>query len=398
MVDKSNKRIAILDVNNFYVSCERLFQPTFKKKATVVLSNNDGCIIARSQESKDLGIQMGQPLFQLETEVKEKLQKFSSNYALYGDISDRIINILRREVKLVEVYSIDEAFLDLTHIPEENLEEELIRLKQLISKLVGVPVSIGVAPTKTLAKLCNYLAKKNPAMSGISSYWKIKDKLDAIDIGEVWGVGRQFKKKLKALGIETVEDFKRYDSSIIRSIMHSPGVKTYLELNEIQCYPLTTKFKTPKMITTSRTFGSTVWEPDQLLNAIWQFTYNCHRKMVKEGLMVNSCSLFATTNKFDDNYFVFSTGFKLKWQTDDLQTIWNQVAPIIKKMPVRLWYKAGICFYNLRNKNCKQEVLFVEDFEHQEIPYVEHVKWETRRDFLTPAYTTNWKDIPVLGY
>ena len=393
----SDKKIGILDVNNFYVSCERLFQPTFKKKPTVVLSNNDGCIIARSQESKDLGIKMGQPLFQLDTEVKSKINKFSSNYALYGDISDRIINILKREVPIVEVYSIDEAFLDLSHIDESDLESELLRLKNLILRLVGVPVSIGVAPNKTLAKLCNYLAKKNPEMNGVSSYWNVKSKLAHIDIEEVWGIGRQFKKKLSSIGIETVQEFKNFDSSIIRGLMHSPGVKTLMELNEVMCYPLSTKFKTPKMITTSRTFGSTVWEPEQLMNAIWQFTYNCHRKIVKERLQVTSCSLFATTNRFDENYYIFKYQFKLKWQTDDLQTIWNQVAPIIKQMPVRLWYKAGICFYNLKPANCKQEVIFKDELVHQEIPYVEEVKWETRREFLTPSYTTKWKDIPVIG-
>jgi DNA polymerase V len=392
----SDKKIAIVDVNNFYVSCERLFQPSFKKKATVVLSNNDGCVIARSQESKDLGIKMGQPLFQLDDEVKEKISKFSSNYALYGDISDRIINILKREVPTIEVYSIDEAFLDLTHIPEHNLLTELTRLKQLIAKLVGVPVSIAVAPNKTLAKLCNHLAKKNESMNGACSYWDVKETIQNIDIGEVWGIGSKYNNKLNQAGISTVTNFKTMDPGVIRNLMHSPGVKTFLELHEVLCYPLVTKFKKPKMITTSRTFGSTVWEPDQLLNAVWQFTRNCHRKMVKENLTVNACSIFATTNKFDDNYFVFTYQFKLKWQTDDLQTIWNQIAPIIKSMPVRLYYKAGVCFYNLKNKNCKQELLFDEIVDFHEIPYVEDCKWDTRRDFLTPQYTTSWKDIPVL--
>ena len=393
----SKKKIGILDVNNFYVSCERLFQPIFKKTPSVVLSNNDGCIIARSQESKDLGIKMGQPLFQVETEIKEKLNKFSSNYALYGDISDRIINILKREVPIVEVYSIDEAFLDLSHIDTKDLESELKRLKDLIARLVGVPVSIGVAPTKTLAKLCNFIAKKVPAANGICSYWSYKDSLNNIDIDEVWGIGRQFNKKLQKLNIKSVQDFKSMDSSTIKSIMHTPGVKTWMELHEIICHPLTTKFRRPKMITTSRTFGSTVWEPEQLQNAMWTFTHNCHRKMVKENLAVNRCSIFATTNRFDDNYYIFSFQFKLKWQTDDLQTIWNQVAPILQQMPVRLYYKAGICFYELKDKNCKQQIIFNEELEYHEIPHVQHVKWETRRDFLTPGYTTNWNDIPILN-
>jgi DNA polymerase V len=393
----STQKIAILDVNNFYVSCERLFQPDFKSKPTVVLSNNDGCIIARSQESKDLGIKMGQPLFKLEDTIKTKLKKFSSNYALYGDISDRIINILKREVPKVEVYSIDEAFLDLTHIPIDSLESEMGRLKELIWKLVGVPVSIGVAPTKTLAKLCNYISKKTPEANGICSFWNNQDKLDVIGIDEVWGIGSKYSKRLKEIGVTTVKDFKMLSSITVRNMMHITGLRTWTELNEVICHPITTEFKKPKMITTSRTFGTTVWEPNQLKNALWQFTHNCHRKLIREDLQVTGCSIFVTTNRFDENYFVYSKQFKLKWQTDDLQTIWNQIAAIIQDIPVRLWYKAGVCFHHLKPKDVKQEVIFYEKLQQHEIPVVDEVKWETRRDFLTPGYTTNWKDIPVLN-
>lgn len=392
----STKKIAILDVNNFYVSCERLFQPHFKKIPSVVLSNNDGCIIARSQESKDLGIKMGQPLFQLEEVTKSKLKKFSSNYALYGDISDRIINILKRECPLIEVYSIDEAFLDLTHIPDDLIESEIRRLKELIYRFVGVPVSIGVAPTKTLAKLCNYISKRDATFEGVCSYWTVKERLKNISVDEVWGIGSNFNRTLKKIKVETVDDFKSLNPITVKNIMHTPGFRTWLELHEVICYPVSTEFKKPKMITTSRTFGSTVWEKDQITNAIWQFTFNCHRKLIKEGLQVTSCSIFATTNRFDENYYIFSKQFKLKWQTDDLQTIWNQIALILEELPIRLYYKAGVCFYNLKPKDCKQQIIFNEELQHFDIPYVQEVKWETRRDFLTPGYTTNWNEIPVI--
>ena len=152
---KSKEKIGILDVNNFYVSCERLFQPEYEGVATAVLSNNDGCFIARSQEVKDMGIKMGQPKFQLEDDTQKKIKMFSSNYALYGDISDRISNLLKRLVPRVEVYSIDESFLDLSHIPEDKVLDEIKQIKSTIQRLTGIPVSIGVAPNKTLAKLCN---------------------------------------------------------------------------------------------------------------------------------------------------------------------------------------------------------------------------------------------------
>ena len=167
---KSNKKIAIIDANNFYCSCERLFDPQFDTKPTVVLSNNDGCIIARSQEVKDMGIKMGQPLFKLDKPIKEKIKKFSSNYTLYGDISDRITTILKRLVPKVEVYSIDESFLDLSHISDDKIWEECQKIKDTIQKQTGIPVSIGVAPNKTLAKLCNFISKKKKDESKDNSF------------------------------------------------------------------------------------------------------------------------------------------------------------------------------------------------------------------------------------
>jgi DNA polymerase V len=394
----STKKIAILDCNNFYCSCERLFQPEFEKTPTAVLSNNDGCIIARSQEVKDLGVKMGQPVFKLDKNIKNGIKKFSSNYALYGDISDRIVNVLKREIPEMEIYSIDESFLDLSHIPTSQLEEEMTRLKKLIYKVVGIPVSIGVGPNKTLAKLCNYISKNDPSYSGVCSYWDLSDEVvNSIDIGEVWGIGRKFEKKLKSLDIQTVGDFKNLSPITTRRLMHTPGIRTQMELHEVLCYPLETKFKKPKIITTSRTFGSTVWEPKQVQNAIWSFTQNCHRKLKLEKLNVSGVSIFVTTNRFDDNYFVWSTQFKLSQQTNDLQSIWNQISPIIEEMPVRLYYKAGVTFWGLKPEDKKQVVIFEENHQFCEIPYVEHVKWETRREFLSNQWTTSWKDIPKIS-
>lgn len=391
---KSNKKIAILDVNNFYVSCERLFQPEFGNVPAVVLSNNDGCVIARSQEVKDMGVKMGQPLFQVDVAQKDKIKKFSSNYALYGDISDRIVTILKREIPNIEIYSIDEAFLDLSHVDVDDLVSEMSRLKSKILKLVGVPVSIGVGPNKTLAKLCNYLAKGDPKYSGVCSYWDVEDLVDSIDIGEVWGVGRKFEKKLKDIGVETVGDFKKLGQFRVRKMMHTPGVKTYLEILGVLCNPLLTKFKKPKIISTSRSFGQTVWDPHQIKNAIWTFTQNCHRKLSREGLDTTKISIFLTTNRFDDNYFVWTTEFKLNRQSHDLQTIWNQISPHLEGIPVRLYSRCGVTFFDLRPSSQKQEVIFLDNFPHCQIPHVNHQMWDTRREFLSPQYTTKWSDIP----
>lgn len=392
----STQKIAIIDANNFYVSCERLFNPQFGTQPTVVLSNNDGCIIARSQEVKDMGIKMGQPLFQLEKEKKEKIKKFSSNYTLYADISDRIATILKRLVPKVEIYSIDESFLDLSHISEDKILEECQKIKETVQKLTGIPVSIGVAPNKTLAKLCNFLSKKDKVTySGVCSYYDIdRQILDDIDIDEVWGIGRNYKKRLQKLEVSNVSDFIKLDPSIVKKFLHVTGLRTWLELSGGLCHQVETEFKIPKMITSSRTFGSTVWEFEQIKNAFWTFLENCQTKLVKEELTVSKVTLFATTNRFDDNYYVWSITIRLLEQTSDIQQIWNQIAFHLESLPVRLYYKAGIQFHNLYPKNIKQESLIYEDFEEVGVPEVDSQKWMTRRDFLSNNYTTSWEEIP----
>lgn len=393
---KSNKKIAILDANNFYVSCERLFNPALEKDPTVVLSNNDGCIIARSQEVKDMGIKMGQPLFKLEDSKKKEIKKFSSNYALYGDMSDRISNILKRLVPRVEVYSIDESFLDLSHIPEDKVLDEIKLIKETIQKLTGIPVSIGVAPNKTLAKLCNHISKTNKSFDGVSSYWSIdKNLIHDLEIDEVWGIGRKYKKRLTQMEISSVKDFMKLQPTQVRSILNVTGLRTWYELHEVFCYPITTNFKTPKMITSSRSFGSTQWNPLQIKNAFWTFLESCNKKLQKEKLATNRVSLFATTNKFDDNYFVWSKQINLTEQTDNLENIWNQIHPYLEEMPVRLYYKCGMSFTLLKPKEVKQEKMFVQNFDKADKPEVQDQLWMTRRDFLSPEYTTNWNDLPL---
>ena len=393
----SNQKIAIIDANNFYCSCERLFDPSWENKPTVVLSNNDGCIIARSQEIKDMGIKMGQPLFKLDKEAKEKIKKFSSNYTLYGDISDRIATILKRLVPKIEVYSIDESFLDLSHIAEENILSECQKIRETIQKQTGIPVSIGVAPNKTLAKLCNFLSKKDKGTyDGVCSYYDVdRSLLMNIDIDEVWGIGRNYKKRLQKLEVISVEDFIKMDPTIVKKFLNVNGLRTWIELNGGLCHQVVTDFKTPKMITSSRTFGSTVWESKQVKNAFWTFLENCHKKLVNEKLTVNKITLFATTNRFDENYFVWSITFELIEQTDGILQIWNQISYYLDSMPIRLYYKAGLNFHKLYPKNVKQEKMVYDKFEEADVPIVDNQKWMTRRDFLSKNYTTSWEQLPI---
>lgn len=393
---KSKEKIAIIDANNFYASCERLFQPKWDKTPVAVLSNNDGCFIARSQEVKDMGIKMGQPVFQLEKEKKKDIKMFSSNYALYGDISDRIVNLLKRLVPRVEVYSIDESFLDLSHIPEEKILDEIKHIKSTIERLTGIPVSIGVAPNKTLAKLCNHISKTNKSFNGTCSYWNIdKSLIWDLDIDEVWGIGRQYKKRLAKTGVSKVNQFREMDPILVRNMLKVTGSRTWYELHDFLCYPLTTTFKKPKMITCSRSFGSSQWNPLQIKNAYWTFLKNCHQKLLKENLAVNSVTIFATTNRFDDNYYVYNQQIGLTDQTNNIDEIWNQIEPHISEMPIRLYYKCGLVFSKLRPNSIKQGKMFIESFSQADKPEVKSQLWMTRRDLLSGQFTTSWDDLPL---
>ena len=393
---KSKDKIAIIDANNFYVSCERLFNPSLEKKETVVLSNNDGCIIARSQEVKDIGIRMGQPLFQLEETTRDKIKKFSSNYALYGDISDRIATILKRLVKRVEIYSIDESFLDLSDIPEDKILTEIKLIKQTIQTLTGIPVSIGVAPNKTLAKLCNHISKTDGNFEGSCSYWDMdRNVIYNLQVDEVCGIGRRYKKKLSEIGVLTVRDFMNLQPTVVRSLLSVTGLRTWYELSEVLCHPISTDFKKPRMITCSRSFGFPQSDMMQIKNAYFNFLESCHRKLRTENLATNEVFVFAQTNRFSDNYFVWSKSITLSKQSDDLDDIWNQVSPHLEGIPFRIYSKCGVVLNSLKPKNIVQGKIFSEDFKILEKPEVKFQWWNTRRNFLSPEYTTNWNDLPL---
>ncbi len=392
----SNKKIAIVDCNNFYVSCERLFNPKLKNKPTVVLSNNDGCVIARSQEVKDMGVKMGQPVFKLDKEVKNNMMKFSSNYVLYGDISDRISNILRRFTTKLEIYSIDESFMDLTHVPDSELVEHMTLIKSEILRLTGIPVSIGVAPNKTLAKLMNYQSKTNPKFSGVCSYFD-NSNIDDIDISEVWGIGNKWRKKLNSIGIDYIGQFKQLPQYQVRKMFTIVGLRTWLELHGDLIHQIETSFKKPKAVTSSRSFGRTVWQKIQVQDALATFIDDSCQKMKSEGLKPRTCIVFATTNRFEEDYFVWSRKIRLYNPSNQLQTIWNEVDPLLDELPLKLWAKAGVIFLDLIGEEVDIKTLFEEEWPDREIPKLEYKMWMTRRDFLSPKWTTDWKDVPKLS-
>ena len=291
--------VALLDCNNFYVSCERVFAPELRARPVVVLSNNDGCVVARSEEAKNLGITMGVPFFQIEDLIeRERVAVFSSNYTLYGDMSARVMEALSYFSPETEIYSIDEAFLNLEDKREETIETaQEIRAK--IYKWTGLPVSIGIAPNKTLAKIANRIAKKTG--HGVFSFndEAIQTKILAhLPVSDVWGIGYKSAKKLEALGIKTALQLKELDHRHARKLLSVVGARIIEELNGRVCLPLELVPPPKKSITCSRSFGVLVASIEELKEALDSYLIKAGKKMRQQNLTARAVTVFLATNRF----------------------------------------------------------------------------------------------------
>ena len=289
---------ALVDCNNFYASCERVFNPKIENKPVIVLSNNDGCVIARSNESKALGVKMGEPAFKLKNLIeKYNISVFSTNFALYGDLSKRVMNVMRNEVNQMEVYSIDEAFLDFS---DYATKERGVALKEKVRQWTGIPVSVGIAHTKVLSKVASHIAKKH-TRSGVFMFDDedlIRRALNAFPVEDLWGVGRKNAKRLKEAGIHTALQFRECDSNWIRRNMSVNGVRLQKELFGEVCYPLELKRNRKKNICTARSFGAELKELSKLKEAISSHANTCARKLREEKSCCASISVFINTNPF----------------------------------------------------------------------------------------------------
>jgi DNA polymerase V len=302
--------IALVDCNNFYASCERLFQPALQNKPVVVLSNNDGCVIARSDEAKALGIDMGAPAFQI-TELLQQHQVavFSSNYALYGDLSDRVMNTLARFADEIEIYSIDEAFLNLTAFRYNNLTEYGLQIKNTVTQNTGIPVSIGIAPTKTLAKMANRFIKKRNKQLGvycIDTMEKIKFILQQTEVKDIWGIGSQYTKLLTRNGFITAWDVSQAPEEWIRKNMSVVGQRMHHELKGISCIAFEEMPPKKKMVCVARGFGKLLSEKKEVMEALANYTAMVAAKLRSEQLAANTIQLFVQTNAHrsgDNQYF-----------------------------------------------------------------------------------------------
>ena len=354
--------IALVDCNNFYASCERIFRPDLEKKPIVVLSNNDGCVIARSNEAKKLGIKMGEPAFKKRDVFKKhNVQIFSTNFVLYGDMSKRVMSILNKNSKDIEIYSIDEAFLQCYN---EDLENYAINLRRKVKKWTGIPVSVGIAKTKVLAKIANRIAKKYKKSGAF-----VLDKQDIIEkalkftsVEDIWGIGRNYAKTLKEYGINTAYDLTCVEESWIKKKFSVVVLKIVQELKGINCLELESEYKKKKNICTSRSFGQPVSEYNKLKEAISTFAVRCCEKLRKQRTCACEIKIFIYTNPFNPKqkqYYGTKT-IKLDHATNDNHIIIQEVVKALKLIYKKgySYKKAGVVVGKLINDNEVQLSLF----------------------------------------
>jgi DNA polymerase V len=321
------KKIALIDCNSFYVSCERLFNPKIRKKPVVVLSNNDGCIISRSNEAKALGIKMGEPYFkEKDIIVKNNVQVFSSNYSLYGDISRRVMRTLKRFNSEIEIYSIDEAFLDLSNFSDDEVEDVGHEIRNVVLKWTGIPTSIGIAKTKTLSKVANHIAKKK--QSGVVSLIGIKNIdsiLEKVEINDVWGVGKQLTKFYHKSRIYNAKQLKNVSSTWIKKSSNVLSSRTAMELRGISCIDLETTSSKRKSCVVSRSFGQRVESFQELKEAIASYSLNASEKIRSESLVTKSITVFIRTSPFQSRFGYYSNS-----KTIDFPIATNNSIEIVK--------------------------------------------------------------------
>lgn len=395
-----NMKIGIVDCNNFYVSCERVFNPISIGRPTVVLSNNDGCVIARSQEAKDLGIKMGEPFFQKRDFMEEhRFCVYSSNYNLYGDMSDRVMTTIKKYANEVEVYSIDECFVDFSNIPDEELEDRLHLIRNEVKRLTGIPVSIGVGPNKTLAKLTSHIAKKQPLYDGVCSYWALpnfRNLLYTIPVDEVWGIGRQWTKKLKKMDVTFVGQFVMISDLSIRKMMNVNGLKTKMELLGEYCHPVQKIPKLKRSIASTRSFGQDIDSFEQIAEAMYSYIQSGIKKLIDNEIMPNRATIFICGNVHKGEKHYSSKQISLQKQTRDTDEIWSQVYPHLLSIysDTKKYKKCGIIFNDLMPDYLEQGTLFLSTIQLINPPVNTEKKWEMRQEYISQKFTTSWADLP----
>ena len=419
------RTIALIDVNNFYVSCERAFNPRLKYQPVVVLSNNDGCVISRSNEAKALGIKMGEPWFKCQAMARQYgVEALSSNYALYADMSNRVMSILADFSPHQEVYSIDECFLELTGFAQKDLIAYGQLMKTRIFKWTGLPVCVGVGATKTLAKIANNIAKKNIKFNGLCNLSNIKHEelnhlLHAMEAGEVWGVGRQLALKLKARGIDTALDLKRSDPVYIRQSFGVVMEKIVHELNGTLCIDLEEVAPPRKQILSSRSFGDAVSDYQSLAASITLYMSRAAEKLRGQQSVASVIQVYIRTSPFklDQAQYSNSMTIPLPTPTDDARQLVKMALWGLKRIykPHYSYAKAGVSLGDLISKASMPLDFFTSpDSSDRSTALMRTVdrinakmgresiklasegfdrSWQMKQGNKSPNYTTSWEQI-----
>jgi DNA polymerase V len=409
---------ALVDGNNFYVSCERVFAPQLENRPVVVLSNNDGCIISRSNEAKALGFKMAEPVHkQKELIRKENVAVFSSNYVLYGDMSNRMVSILRHFTPDVEVYSIDEAFLNISGILTDYTELGQ-RIRQTILKNIGIPVGVGIGSTKTLAKIANKISKKNNGVFLIDTETVHEWALQTTEVGDVWGIGRQYAKLLNGNGVKTAFDFAQLDPAWIKKKMGVVGQRVQEELLGTPCIPIETMMQPKKNIATTRSFGTRLSDIKLIGEAVSTHAVRCAEKLRKQKSVANHVTVFIHTNPFSETEKYISRSFTvtLLVASNSNFEIAKAALCALKQIhqPCIRYKKTGVIVSGLSSQTFVQGNLFegVNNESFKQLSKVTDVlnnrygrdavklavqgnskEWQLKHENLSNRYTTRWDEL-----
>jgi DNA polymerase V len=420
---------ALVDVNNFYVSCERVFQPQLEHIPMVVLSNNDGCAVARSAEVKALGVKMGTPWFKMKALAKEHgILALSSNYTLYGDMSNRATAVLRDFSPDIEVYSVDESFLRVESVAHlyGGVTAMGQQIRQRVKQWTGLPVCVGCGPTKTLAKIANHLAKKNPEFDGVCDLHAIPRPerlwwMSQLEVGEVWGVGRRIAKRLNAMGVETVLDLRNSSIKEIRAQFGVVMERTCNELRGISCLELEDVAPPKQQIMSSRSFGSPVTTLAELREAVASYVSRAAEKLRAQGSVSAAVQVYIQTNRFKESDLQYSEGLlvPLPDPTDDTRLLASAAIlglGLIFK-PGYQYKKAGIMLTLISDKAKRQQTLFDDPLQRAQSAKLmaamdainaefgrdtvrtgangTEKRWAMRSENRSPRFTTRWDELPI---
>ena len=428
----SNSLFALVDVNNFYVSCERVFQPKLEEVPMVVLSNNDGCAVARSAEVKALGVKMGTPWFQMQDLAKKHgIQAYSSNYTLYGDMSNRVVQVLRSFTPHLEVYSIDESFLQIETVlkPYQDTIELGQKIKQQVKDTTGLPVCVGIGASKTLAKLANHLAKKHKQFSGVCDVNAMNKEelyqwMSETEVGEVWGIGRQIAKKLKAQHIHSAFDLLQASPQAMRQQFGVVMERLCYELRGVSCLKLEEVAPTKQQIIASRSFGKLVTSQAELAQSVATHAARAAEKLRNQDSVTGALTVFIQTNPFKQHepQHHQSVTIPLSDATDNTLTLTNAALAGLQQIyqPNFRYKKAGVILNLISDKPTIQQSLF-EDIESKGksahlMKAMDQINtrfgnavvrsaaagtngskqvWQMRSGNKSPNYTTQWDELPV---